>query len=79
MSSYLLPLSAMQRGEAGQVADVIGDDRLVATLAERGLRAGGMVQMLTPGCPCVVVADGCRLSLRTDHQLEVLVEIHGAV
>jgi Fe2+ transport system protein FeoA len=55
------------------VIDVVGEPAWVARLAELGLRAGGWVQLVRPGVPCLVQVGGGRLSLRSAQGMQVLV------
>jgi Fe2+ transport system protein FeoA len=71
----ILPLQFLRAGEQGEVVDVHGDDRLVARLAEKGLRLGSRLETLMPGNPCVLRIDETKLSLRADDHVEILVRV----
>jgi ferrous iron transport protein A len=71
----IIPLQLLQSGETGEVVEVLGDERLVARLAESGLRAGCRLEMLSHGDPCVCRVDDTRLSFRTDGLVEVLIRL----
>jgi ferrous iron transport protein A len=69
----LLPLDCVPGGEWAEVAEVAGEPRWVGRMAELGLRVGTLVKVLQPGSPCLVEIGGCRLSLRMDFALQILV------
>jgi Fe2+ transport system protein FeoA len=69
----LLPLELLQTGEWADVADVSGEETWVCRMAELGVRAGCRLQMLRSGCPCLLQVGGCRLSLRGECALQILV------
>jgi ferrous iron transport protein A len=69
----LQPLDCLHSGEWAEIAEVVGEAKWVARLAELGLRAGILVKILQPGSPCLLEVDGCRLSLRLDYDLQILV------
>jgi Fe2+ transport system protein FeoA len=69
----LLPLDCLHCGEWAEVAEVTGEPKWVGRLAELGIRTGTLVKILQPGSPCLLEIDGCRLSLRLDYDLQILV------
>jgi Fe2+ transport system protein FeoA len=69
----LLPLDCLPPGEWAEVVEVIGDPKWVGRLAELGIRAGSHVKLVQPGSPCLLEVGGCRLSLRLDCTLQILV------
>lgn len=69
----VLPLDMLQSGEWADVADVAGDPGLVCRMAELGVRAGCRLRMLQSGCPCLLQVEGCRLSLRGESAMQILV------
>jgi ferrous iron transport protein A len=69
----LLPLDSLHSGEWAEVAEVTGAPKWVARMAELGIRTGTLVKILQPGSPCLLEVDGCRLSLRLDYDLQILV------
>lgn len=71
----VVPIAAMRAGEYGQIVDIFGDSRLIAILGERGFRKGCRLEALEIGDPLLVKVDETRLSLRTDGQVEVLVQV----
>lgn len=72
MDSHL-PLDFLCPGEWGEITDVTGDPGWVCRLAEMGLRVGGRLRMVRPGCPCLLEVEGCRLCLRGDELSRILV------
>lgn len=73
--SQIVPLELLRAGEAGEVIDVLGNEKLVARLAEKGLRKGSRLEALQPGDPFLLRIDETRLSLRTDGQVDVMVRL----
>ena len=71
----IIPLDLLRIGEAGEVVEVVGNEGLVARLAENGLRPGSWLEALQPGDPFLLRVDATKLSLRTDGQVEVLVRL----
>jgi ferrous iron transport protein A len=69
----LLPLECLRPGEWAEVADVSGEPGWVCRLAELGVRIGCRLEMLRGGSPCLIQVGGCRLSLRGDDAMQVLV------
>ncbi len=69
----LIPLDCMHSGEWVEVAEVVGAPKWVGRMAEMGLRPGTRLKVLQPGSPCLLEVDGCRLSLRLDYDLQILV------
>jgi Fe2+ transport system protein FeoA len=69
----LLPLEYLRPGEWADVAEVTGEPNWVGRLAELGVRAGCRLQMLQGGCPCLLQVGGCRLSLRGECAMQILV------
>ena len=75
----LLPLESLRVGDRAEVAEVTGEPRCVGRLAELGVRAGTVVRVLQPGSPCLLEVGGCRLSLRSDCAVHILVRPVAAV
>jgi Fe2+ transport system protein FeoA len=73
--AIILPLDRLNAGEVGEVIDVCGNDRLVARLAENGLRKGTKLEMLANGNPFLVRVNDTKLSFRADGQVEILVSV----
>lgn len=69
----LLPLDCLHSGEWAEVAEVMGEPKWVGRMAELGVRAGSLLKLLQPGSPCLLEIGGCRLSLRTDAAMQILV------
>lgn len=72
--SHLLPIEMLRAGEAGEVVEVTGEGRLVARLAESGLRIGTRLQVVAVGDPFVCKVGETKLSIRTDGAVEILVQ-----
>jgi ferrous iron transport protein A len=62
----MLPLECLQSNEHAEVAEITGDPRWVARMADLGLQCGAQVKMVSPGSPCLFELGQCRLCLRTD-------------
>ena len=73
MHHDLLPLEMLGTGEWADVAEVSGEACWVGRMAELGLRNGCQLQVLQPGSPCLLQVGGCRLCLRGDDAMRILV------
>jgi Fe2+ transport system protein FeoA len=73
VNETLLPLDLLQSGEWADVAEVVGEPAWVGRMAELGVRRGCRLCMLQPGSPCLLQVGGCRLSLRGDCTVQILV------
>ena len=73
MNETLLPLDLLQSGQWADVAEVAGDPAWVGRMAELGVRTGCRLCMLQPGTPCLLQVGGCRLSLRGNDTMQILV------
>ena len=69
----LLPLELLRPGEEAEVADVTGTPGWISRMAEMGVRIGCRLRMLQGGCPCLLQVGGCRLSLRCEESMQILV------
>lgn len=69
----LVPLQFLSRGERGQVGQLLGEMEHVHRLEEMGLRAGTQIEMIEPGCPCIIQIGGYRLCFRDNDVFHVLV------
>ncbi len=69
----LLPLESLGSGEWAEVAEVTGEPGWVGRMAELGVRTGCRLQMLRPGSPCLLQIGGCRLCLRDECLMQILV------
>ena len=78
-SDHLLPLELLQAGEWAEVQDVSGEPDWVGRMAELGVRAGCRLCVLQPGSPCLLQVGGCRLCLRGDCLMRILVRPVAAV
>jgi Fe2+ transport system protein FeoA len=63
----------LRSGQWADVADVCGEPSLVCRMAELGVRTGCRLQMLQGGSPCLLEVGGCRLSLRGECAMQILV------
>jgi ferrous iron transport protein A len=70
---HLLPLEMLQAGEWADVEDVSGEPEWVGRMAELGVRNGCRLQVLQPGSPCMLQVGGCRLCLRGECLMQILV------
>lgn len=70
---HVLPVKLLRRGEVGEVVDVVGNDRVVARLAENGLRKGCRLELLQTGDTLLFKVNDTKLSLRADVQVFVSV------
>lgn len=73
MANAILPLELLGSGDHAIVEDVHGDPSWVGRMAELGLRNGCRLQMLQPGSPCLLQVGGCRLCLRGEDSMRILV------
>jgi ferrous iron transport protein A len=69
----LVPLDLLGAGEWADVAEVAGEPAWVGRMAEMGVRTGCRLQVLQPGRPCLLQVGGCRLCLRGDCLMQILV------
>jgi len=69
----LLPLDLLNTGQWADVAEVTGETNWVCRMAELGVRAGCRLCMLRRGSPCLLQVGGCRLSLRGECTMNILV------
>jgi Fe2+ transport system protein FeoA len=69
----LLPLEFLGSGEWADVEQVVGEPGWVGRMAELGVRAGCRLRVLQPGSPCLLDVGGCRLSLRGECLMQILV------
>lgn len=77
MNPDLIPLEILRPGERAEVADVMGEPAWIGRMAELGLRVGGQLEVLRGGSPCLVRLGECRLSLRADQAMQILVRLVG--
>lgn len=71
----IVPLSSLRTGEEGRIRDLEGAEEYVKRLCEMGLRHGTVVRMVREGCPCILAVDHQRLTLRTDDDVSIYVEL----
>jgi ferrous iron transport protein A len=72
-ADQLIPLSMLAAGDTAVVQSVVGSAELVRHLAEIGLRAGALLEMVRTGSTCILRLDGAKLCVRGDELLQVLV------
>ena len=72
-SAQLVPLKSLKAGQWGTVVDLIGSERTVNCLAERGLRDGSRIKVIVPGPSAVCQVGDLTLSMRTCGHCEVFV------
>jgi Fe2+ transport system protein FeoA len=68
-----VPLELLRPGEWAEVEEVSGEPGWVGRLAELGVRVGCRLCLLQGGCPCLLQVGGCRLSLRGECAMQILV------
>jgi ferrous iron transport protein A len=73
VSDELVPLTLLAAGDSAVVQSVVGNAGLVRHLAEIGLHAGAMLEMVRTGSTCILQVDGTKLCVRGDELLQVLV------
>jgi ferrous iron transport protein A len=72
-ADQLIPLSMLAAGDTAMVQSVVGSVELVRHLAEIGVRAGALLEMVRAGSTCILQLDGTKLCVRGDELLQVLV------
>ena len=72
-TDQMIPLSMLTTGDSAVVQSVVGGSELVRHLAEIGIRAGALLEMVRPGTTCILRVDGAKLCIRGDELLQVLV------
>ncbi|UUO06235.1 ferrous iron transport protein A [Blastopirellula sp. J2-11] len=70
----MMPLDMLPIGQSAEIADVLGDQNDVKRLAEMGLSAGVVVQVVQQGSPCIVRVDGSTLCFRECDHLQIFVQ-----
>jgi ferrous iron transport protein A len=68
-----LPLEFLSPGEWAEVADVHGEPGWVGRMAELGVRVGTKLRLLRGGSPCLFQVGGCRLCLRGEQAMQIMV------
>lgn len=69
-----IPLHFLAAGEQARVVQVTGELEAVQRLMEMGLGPGTLVEMVTPGSPCILRLNGHKLCFRADDLLSILVQ-----
>jgi ferrous iron transport protein A len=72
-ANQLIPVSMLAAGDTAIVQSVVGSSELVRHLAEIGVRAGALLEMVRTGSTCILQVDGAKLCVRGDELLQVLV------
>jgi Fe2+ transport system protein FeoA len=72
-SDLPIPLEMLRAGEWAEVENVAGEPAWVGRMAELGVRAGCRLCVLQPGSPCLLQVGGCRLCLRGECLMRILV------
>jgi Fe2+ transport system protein FeoA len=72
-SPHLLPLELIEAGGWAEVEDIDGEPTWISRLAELGVRVGSRLQVIRQGRPCLLRIGGCRLSLRDESGMQILV------
>jgi ferrous iron transport protein A len=72
-AEYLLPLELLNQGEWADVAELHGEPTWVGRMQELGLQVGCRLKMLRSGSPCLLQLGNCRLCLRGDWAMQILV------
>lgn len=76
----ILPLHLLQRGEIGEIDQLVGESGHVQRLQELGLRCGVRVEMLQPGSPCIIrMPNDQRLCFRECESFGILVRSGGSI
>ena len=73
LTHSLLPLEYLGRGEWAEIEHVDGEPGWVGRMAELGLRIGSQLRVLQAGSPCLIDVAGCRLCLRGESLMRILV------
>ena len=72
-ADQLIPLSMLAAGDTAVVQSVVGSTELVRHLAEIGVHAGALLEMMRAGSTCILRVDGTKICVRGDELLQVLV------
>ena len=73
VSEMVLPLELLRSGDCAVIEDVQGEPCWIGRMAEMGIRHGCLLQMLQPGSPCLLSVGGCRLCLRAEESMRIMV------
>jgi len=71
----LIPLATLRKSERGVIREVDGESKFVKRLCEMGLCHGAEVQMIHAGSPCIVAVKDQRISLRSEDEIAIYVEV----
>ena len=72
-SHTLLPLELVAAGQWAEVEDIGGEPSWVSRLAELGVCVGSRLRVLRQGRPCLLQIGSCRLSLRGEQAMRIMV------
>jgi Fe2+ transport system protein FeoA len=72
-----IPLADLPTGRPARISRVTGHPDHVHRLEEFGLCGGARIKMFRPGNPCIICFAGCKVCLRSDDRIRVLVELTG--
>jgi Fe2+ transport system protein FeoA len=70
----LTPIENLPAGHEGLLTTINGPDEPKQRIEEIGLRRGTWLRVVRSGVPCIVVADGAKLTYRGNNT-EILVEV----
>jgi Fe2+ transport system protein FeoA len=73
MQTTIVPLELLNPGEWAEVVEVSGEPGWVGRMAELGVRAGTRLQLLRGGSPCLFQVGTCRLCLRGEQAMQIMV------
>ena len=66
-------LSGLRTGEAAAIVSIVASQAAAKRLADMGFVRGVMVEMISPGRPCLVRIGGSCVGLGVDHQRSIVV------
>ena len=75
VSDEILPLRSLRPGQSASVHSVLGHREQVRRLEELGFRSGVPLEVICHGSPCIVVLAGCKLCIRDNQSLRVMVAL----
>lgn len=69
----LMPLQDLRPGQIAHIDSLDGVADQLRRLREIGLRQGSRIEMIRPGCPCIIRLDGSKLCYRGCHRTRIMV------
>lgn len=66
-------LEELSAGQKAQIVSLSGPEDVVHRLEEMGLRPGTVIRVFRSGNPCIVCLGGCKLGVRADDHVQILV------